>query len=138
MVHALEKTRKLLTPNGFVIEAHDVLQPRRIEVHRGARVVPAGELLDSSDFYELRQTNAAIEDVTDRGLFEIEAHTHLRYRFCAPSLAAFDQWLDAQWDTTYYPEPYAEIVRREMGGEASEGKVVIHAKARMIRMRACP
>jgi len=136
-VHALEKTVQLLESGGFVIEAHDILEPRRIEVHSAGRITPAGELLDSAGFSELRQTNAAIDDVIDRGLFEIEEGVFFEYRFHAPSLAAFDEWLGEQWDTTYYPEHYAQIVRDEMHNSKDNGEIVIRANARMIRMRLC-
>ena len=137
MVHALEKTGQLLERGGVVIEAHDLVEPRRIEVHTSGRVTPAGQLLDRNNFEELRQTNAALDIVIQNGLFKIEADEFFEYQFCAPSLAAFDEWLGEQWDSTYYPDHHAQIVRDEMGDAQGDAQVIIRANARMIRLRLC-
>jgi hypothetical protein len=137
MVHALEKTGQLLDRCGVVIEAHDLVEPRRIEVHTPGRVTPAGRLLDHSNFEELRRTNAALDVVVHNGLFKIEEDSFFEYRFHAASLAAFHEWLEEQWDSTYFPDHYAQIVRDKMSDAPGDAQVIIRANARMVRMRLC-
>lgn len=74
MVHALEEIHRLLNPAGRLIDIHPLEEALHIEVHRNGTILPVGDLTVRQWCTDFQQADAALADVTERGIFEVEHH----------------------------------------------------------------
>jgi hypothetical protein len=122
MVHALEEIHRLLKPSGILIEIHPAVDaPPSVEVRS------MGQLFFSEsdpvfDYEEdLRQADAAVQSVLDRGLLVLEDKRRFVLRTYAASVKEMrDHWT---FVGAYDPEePEEELLRRrdEMYGRAHD------------------
>jgi SAM-dependent methyltransferase len=84
MVRALEEARRLLRPDGTVIDIHPVPSSAEVEVHRPDKVVFA-EPASASDDEGERQADAALATAVARGLFVAERCSEFDFRVYASS-----------------------------------------------------
>jgi hypothetical protein len=72
MVHALEEIRRLIKPDGFLIDIHPIRKAPLIKVVQGIDVL----FVESDPGYDydegLRHADEALEEVIRRGVFRIE------------------------------------------------------------------
>jgi len=112
MVHALEEIHRLLRPAGTLIEIHPSLEgPPRVEVRSngGLSFAEDDPGFDYAD--DLRQAEAAVASVVDRGMFALEDRRRFELRTHAGSVKELrDHWEVAG---AYDPEAKEEtLVRR--------------------------
>ncbi|MEX2556324.1 MAG: hypothetical protein WEB06_11900 [Actinomycetota bacterium] len=72
MVHALEEIHRLLKPTGRLFDIHPVSESMPVEIHRGGRIVPVGELSVRQWCTDFQQADDSLTEVTQRGLFIVE------------------------------------------------------------------
>jgi hypothetical protein len=72
MVHALEEIHRLLKPAGRLFDIHPVSESMPVEIHRGGRIVPVGELSVRQWCMDFQQADDALTEITQRGLFIVE------------------------------------------------------------------
>ena len=72
MVHALEEIKRLLKPDGFLIDIHPIRKAPLINVYHGSNLLftESDPGYDSSE--GLRHADDALEEVVRRRLFRIE------------------------------------------------------------------
>jgi len=143
MVHALQETQRLLTFNGCLIDIQPLIEAPLIEVYQGNSIVLV-EPDPSYDYEEdLRQAEAALTQVIQRGLFGIEARSEfdfLTHGSSAPELRAL--WAKTGADGNSPEEDPTEqsineVYRRveEIRQAAGQGaEVALHERARVIRL----
>jgi SAM-dependent methyltransferase len=112
MVHALEEIHRLLKPAGVLIEIHPAVEPRpSVEVWSDGR--PAFREDDPVFDYEddLRQAEAAVASVLDRGVFVLDDRRRFELRTHAASVKELrDHWaLVGAYDPE---EPEEGLLRR--------------------------
>jgi hypothetical protein len=69
MVHALEKTHRLLKPGGVLMESHFTGEPFSLEVHHQGEIKHAGPTHRADDFETFKQAKAALDQAVKDGLF---------------------------------------------------------------------
>ena len=142
MVHALEEIQRLLKPDGCLIEIHPVANASRINVYDGSHILFA-DSYPPSDGEDVRQAEAALDEVVQRRLFFIErsgefdlttfASSVTELRECFAKLEAYDdgpkdEALEAQRTTQY--ARVDEIM--QAAGDGAE--VAFHERARITRL----
>ena len=142
MVHALEEIQRLLRPGSCLIDIQPLIEAPRLEVYQGSNVIFT-EPDPSYDYEEdLRQADAALTQVIQRGLFVIEERSEfdfLTHGSSAQKLLAF--WGKASADDNISEDPaeqrikevYARVEEiRQAAGEGAE--VALHERARILRL----
>ena len=142
MVHALEEVQRLLKSDGCLIDIQPLIEAPLLKVYQGSTVIFV-EPDPSYDYEEdLRQANAALTQVIQRGLFVIEERSEfdfLTHGSSAQELLAF--WGKASADDNISEDPaeqrikevYARVEEiRQAAGEGAE--VALHERARILRL----
>jgi len=144
MVHAPEQIRRLLKPDGYLIDIHPIREAAFTRVYRVRR-----KLFEESDpcydYHDtLRHADHALEEAVQRGLFHIEGKDEFEFVTYASSVsemkdywATYDAFDDKPKDeaiTTRQNEMYARAdkVMRAAGGKA---ELADHEGARITRLR---
>jgi len=142
MVHALEEIRRLIKPDGFLIDVHPIRKAPLIKVVQGNNVL----FVESDPGYDsdegLMHADEALEEVVRRGLFLIEGRHEFEMVVYASSVAemrdywakygAFDDEPKEDAIVTRQSEAYAkadEIMQNTMGAE-----ITYHERARITRL----
>ncbi|HEX2422666.1 MAG TPA: hypothetical protein VHN56_05915 [Actinomycetota bacterium] len=148
MVHALEEIHRLLKPAGTLIEIHpSVHAPPFVEVWSNGRLSFAERdpVFDYED--DLRQADAAVATVLDRGVFVLDDRRGFELRTHAASVKELrDHWALVG---AYDPEEPEEALMRgrdEMYGRAraaleagsSRAEVIYVEPATMSRLTSSP
>ena len=112
MVHALEEIHRLLKPAGILIEIHPAVDaPPYVEVRSEGRLFfsEGDPVFDYEE--DLRQADAAVMSVLDRGLFVLED----RRRFVLRTYAASVKEMREHWAFVgaYDPEEPEETLLRQ-------------------------
>ena len=142
MVHALEETRRLLKPDGVMVNILPVPEGYFIEVHHDGRILFAERKRETLSEDVLR-AEAAIKQVLDRGLFVIDQKDEFDFRTYGSSVSEVRAYWEEQ--NAYEKEPKAEdmLAREEtlyaqveeILDELGEGaEVAIHERVRIARL----
>ena len=142
MVHALEEVQRLLKSDGCLIDIQPLIEAPLLKIYQGSSVIFV-EPDPSYDYEEdLRQANAALTQVIQRGLFVIEERSEfdfLTHGSSAQELLAF--WGKASADDNISEDPaeqrikevYARVEEiRQAAGEGAE--VALHERARILQL----
>ena len=142
MVHALEETRRLLRPDGVMVNILPVPEGYFIEVHHYGRILFAERKRETCS-EDILRAETAIEQVLDRGLFVIDQEDEFDFRTYGSSVAEVRAYWEEQ--NAYEEEPKAkDILAREeylyaqveeILDELGEGaEVVIRERVRIARL----
>jgi len=143
MVHALEEIQRLLRPDGCLIDIQPVLEAPLFKVYQGSSVVFV-EPDPSYDYEEdLRQADAALAQVIQRGLFAIERGVEFDFLTYGSSVSELrDFWAKAG---AYDDGPKKDVVEPqvteldsridEIMRAAEQGaEVALHERAHITRL----
>ena len=142
MVHALEEIRRLLKPDGCLIDIHPIRKAPLIKVRQGSDLLFA-ESDPGYDYDEgLRHADEALEEVVRRGLFLVEGKSEFEAVTYASTVAemrdywakygAFDDESKDEAITARQNEVYAqadEIMQNALGAV-----ITYHERARITRL----
>ena len=135
MVHALDKTRSYLRPNGIVLNVHDLPRPPRIEIHSRHGEFFAGYLLSNNDFEDQRLADKALVQVAEHGLFSsIEEHL-FNYQITADTFAELQDLLSDAWDDCYLPAGTGRRIQDLLSSAEGEARIVLVMSARLTILR---
>lgn len=142
MVHALEEVQRLLKSDGCLIDIQPLIEAPLLKIYQGSSVIFV-EPDPSYDYEEdLRQADAALTQVIQRGLFVIEERSEfdfLTHGSSAQELLAL--WRKASADDNISEDPaeqrikevYARVEEiRQAAGEGAE--VALHERAHILRL----
>jgi hypothetical protein len=143
MVHALQEVQRLLKLDGRLIDIQPLIEAPLLKVNQGNSVIFVKP--DPSYDYEedLRQADAALKQVIQRGLFVIEVRAEFDFLTdgsSAQELLAF--WGKASADDDISEDPaeqrikgvYARVEEiRQAAGQGAE--VALHERARILRLK---
>jgi len=142
MVHALEETRRLLKPDGVMVNILPVPEGYFIEVHHDGRI-PFAERKRETLSEDILRAEAAIKQVLDRGLFVIDQKDEFDFRTYGSSVSEVRAYWEEQ--NAYEEEPKAKVVLareeylyaqvEEILDELEEGaEVAIRERVRIARL----
>src|SRR5688572_10556256 len=72
MVHGLEEIQRLLNPTGVLFDTHPVSESSPIEIHQSRKIDLVGYLSVRQWCINFQQTDNALAEITQRGLFAVE------------------------------------------------------------------
>ena len=138
MVHALQKTRQLLQPEGILVTFHDLPTPQRIEVHTGQQVHKPGWLSDKDGFSDtLAALDALAQVVSDRE-YTLEAEEDFEYRIYMESLNELHTWMSKWWSNALLTERVAQQLADQLHAGGPDSRIVLVFQARITRLKvAC-
>ena len=132
MVHALQEIRKLLKPNGALIdirpngELNEFIRPH--QDGDGEHFI--GYMHESDDYIEYRQAEEAVQEVVAAGLFWIEKAGEFEFRIHADSFAELKTHLDETWSDSIITEQVIVEAER-LDNEYGVGKVFLRERVRI-------
>jgi ubiquinone/menaquinone biosynthesis C-methylase UbiE len=143
MVHALEETRRLLKPEGTLVDIHPTLEPTLIEVHKGGSLLSARPKADhAAEGY--RQADNALAQAVQRQLFAVEHTEQFDFLIYGSSVAELREYIAESNAYNDSPEDEAESAREAgffasveeiMQGAAEGAEVATHERAIIARLR---
>jgi hypothetical protein len=143
MVHALEEIRRLLRPEGTLIDIHPVSEAPLVEVHQSGRVTFA-EPSPSYDYEEdLLHAEDALARTLERGVFVMDRGHQFDFVTYGSSAAELGEFMTLAGAYDERPEDETVVARKAelyarinelmtASGEGSE--VAFHEKARISRL----
>jgi|SRR6478672_10622713 hypothetical protein len=143
MVHALEGIKRLLRPDGSLIDIHPVLEAPLVEVHRGGGVAFA-ESSPSYDYEEdLRHAEEALARIVERGLFVTDRGGEFDFLTYGSSVAELRDFMAEAGAYDDRPEDDAAVARKAdlyarvdevMRASGDRAEVAFHERGRMARL----
>jgi hypothetical protein len=135
MVHALEKTHRLLKPGGVLMESHFTGEPFSLEVHHQRQIKHAGPMHRADDFETFKQAKAALDQAAKDGLFWPVTERVFDYLVYADSLGALREWLDERSSQLIIDDKVARKVNELVLGTGTATKVVLRHQVRVGKLK---
>lgn len=144
MVHALEEIRRLLKPDGCLIDIHPVAEAPLIKVYRGENLLFAAPDPGYDYEAEIRHAEEALEQVVRRGVFVIEGQSKFDLITHSPSAAELREFFALIGAYSDSPNDEAVAARQaevdahadEVARAAGAGtEITYHERARITRLK---
>jgi hypothetical protein len=134
MVHALEKIRGLLEPDGRLIDIHPSGEPPPIEVRVGQRTIVVGWMKETDDFAEYAQASAALSQVVERGWFDVERKGAFEFITHADSVADLRDYLAKEWKDAILDEAVAARAEELLSAPEPDKELIVREQIRIARL----
>lgn len=135
MVHALQKSARLINSGGELVEVHDVLDPPRIEIHNAGRSKYVGQLLSSNDFEDQRLTEQALLQVIQSEELSCVQSSIFGYLFYADTFSDLNQWLADSWEDAYMLGETKQLIEKMVKREGEGAKIALCSVARILKLK---
>ncbi len=135
MVHALEKIRRLLEPDGVLIDIHPTPEPSSIEVRIGKRTIPAGWLHESDDYAEYEAADDALARAAQRGLYVVERQGTFAFVTYADTVAELRDYVAEEWEEARVDDVTAMRAEELMSTVERDKEVILREPVRVARLR---
>src|SRR4051794_35825045 len=99
MVHALAECRRVLKPDGLLIDLRPFPGNWPLDVVAGPHAWPAGFLDDSLEIPDDQAANESIAQAVGAGWFRTERETTFEYAWYWDSLAELEAYIVERWST---------------------------------------
>jgi hypothetical protein len=134
MVHALEKVRTLLNPDGCILAIHDLVDPPRISVQSTQYQYYAGQLFSDNNFENQRMADQAIDLVVQEGSFTASQFNIFENLIHIESFTSLQEWLDDTWESAYLTDQTQNKIIELADQLGAQAEVVVHMISRIIRL----
>ncbi len=143
MVHALEQIRRLLRPDGILVDIHPVPEGPTIEAYQGDRLLFSERKRETCSERGLHAENA-LAQVVRRGLFIVERRMEFDFQTYASSVHELRAYWGERNAYDDYPKDEAMVAREEvlyaqveeiLQASGAGAEVAIHERARIARLR---
>lgn len=135
MVHALERIRQLLEPDGSLIDIHPSGEPPPIEVRIGQQVTVVGWMRETDDFIEYAQAAAALSQVIERGWFDVERKGTFEFSTHADSVSDLREHLAKEWKDAILDEAVAARAEQLLSTVERDKGLMVREQIRIARLR---
>ena len=134
MVHALNKVKPWLSPAGYILVIHDLVDPPRIEVHNQDRKLYAGQLLSDNSFENQLQADQAVDAAIQEGIYSSRQSRIFENYMRADSLTAMLDYLAESWESAYLTESTHHKVEELVEFLGGDSEVVLHMITRIVKL----
>ena len=135
MVHALEKTRRLLSPTGALVDIHPSAEPPSLQVRIAGEIHDAGWLRESDDYLEYEDADRALAQVIDSGLYAPERRARFNFITHAPSLRDLRAHLEDEWHDAFIEETTVRLIEDLMRTRQRDKEVMLRESVQIARLR---
>ncbi len=151
MAAAVAEARRVLKPNGLLLDIHPNDEPSRVEVWHARYALdaealpenleaivraPVGELEQADDsLRDFTATNDALAEALAEGGFTWVNSIAFDYRYFFDSLDELTEYLEDNWEHATASEALLERALMEMGRAPAPPKVVVIQKAVVTALR---
>jgi len=135
MVHALEKIRRLLKPDGILIDIHPPPEPSSIEVRIDRQTIPAGWLQESDDYTEYEDADDALARVVRSGLFAVEREGAFVLITHADTVAELREYVAEEWEEARVDDITAMRAEDLLSTPERDKEVILRESVRIARLR---
>lgn len=142
MVHALEEIRRLLKPDGVLINILPDSEGSQIEAIQGDTVLFAEHRRGDRDEDELHAVNA-VKQVVEQDLYIVDRSTDFEFRRYASSVPELRACWEEEWAYDDSPREQSELDREDqlfsqvekiLQTSGVEAEAAIHSRARITRL----
>jgi hypothetical protein len=138
MVHALDKIRGLLKPDGVLIDIHPTSEMAAIEVRVGERTTAAGWVRETDDYSEYEDADRAVAKAVADGLFRVERQAVFEFVWHADSLAELRDYLSEGWEDASIDELTAGQIEALMSAPERDKEIIVRETIHIARLRPLP
>lgn len=101
MVHALDEIRRVLAPNGVLIDLRPISDQWRVEVFSAREIRETGIIKDtSSALADDRAADKAISTAESNGWFRLESQIFFPFHYVWDTASEMETWITEEWE--YY------------------------------------
>lgn len=99
MVHTLDEIKKVLVPNGILIDLRPVLDHWPIEVASAREVLETGRMQDFDiGLADDKAANRTMAEVEKKGWFVRESEEFFPYIYSWDSANEMEEWIQEEWE----------------------------------------
>ncbi len=135
MVHALEESWRVLTPDGYLLDTRPLSGDMRLEVIADGQATFAGLVDDSTWVTDDEAANLAVETVIHKGLFLREETANFIFFDYWDTLEQLRAYIQEKWEDTHIPETVFHSAEDLI--KHSEGKTRVRTSLKMLFSRYC-
>ncbi len=136
MVYALLQAHRILRPEGWLINVHDLTTPQVIEVHSSESVQEVGWLMDGEDFENERSAFNALAQVVADPYFILEDERDYDHNIYIDDLNELQAWLAETWATAILPGRIIQRLEELIRDAGQSAKIALKLQARMTKLSA--
>jgi len=135
MVHALEKIKQLLKPDGLLLDIHPTNEMAAIAVRLREQLLPAGWLNESDDYVEYEWADEALQHVVRSGQFALERAGTFEFVWHADSLQDLRAYLAEEWPDATIDEVTAMRMEELLKLPVHDKEILVSEAIRIARYR---
>jgi hypothetical protein len=137
MVHALSEIRRVLVPNGLMIDLRPLQDRWPIEVASGREVRETGRVQDfASLLADDQAANRAMSEAEENGWFVREQEALFPFHYTWDTASEMEEWIEAEWqDFISLDEETKRATRSAWALGDADSQVRVRAKMLITRWR---
>jgi hypothetical protein len=136
MVHALNKSHRILHPNGLLINVQPLPTPQLIEVQFHETIHKIGWLREGEDIDTSRSSLNALAQVVEDHEFLLEDERDFAYNIYVDYLPEFQEWLSAWWSSAILSDRIILRLEEVLRDANQSARIVLAMRVRMTKLRA--
>lgn len=137
MVHALSEIRKVLVPNGILIDLRPVSDRWHIEVFSIRETKDTGRVTDLPlGLKDDEAANGAMRNAETNGWFKRERETFFPLHYVWDSASEMEEWIDTEWENFVgLDDEVRQTTRSTWALGDADSRVRVRAKMLITRWR---
>lgn len=137
MVHALNEIRRVLVPNGILIDMRPLLDRWQVEVTSMREVRETGRVRDFPiGLADDEAANQAIAQASDNGWFTRDRQDFFSYCYSWDTPAEMEEWVDTEWqDFIALEEETKQVTRSAWALGDADSRISLRVKMLIARWR---
>lgn len=134
MVHALDEIRRVLVPQGVLIDLRPISDQWRVEVFSAREVRQSGFIADtSSAVADDKAADRAISTAEANGWFRREEETFFPIRYVWDTPREMESWIAEEWEYYELDEATKRVTRSAWALSDADSQVRVNVKMLIAR-----
>ena len=135
MVHALSEIRRVLVPDGFLIDLRPILSSWPVEVVSSRQTLESGHIRDLPlGLADDEAANRSMAQAEGRGWFHREAETFFPFYYTWDSPSEMEEWVADEWHDFIQLDEESKHTTRATWARA-DADAMVRVKVRMLITR---